>query len=205
MTFTSNIPATGQSLGQTRDPIRDNFTNYNNLVSQDHIPPNNPSPYSAGQGKHNQVTTPVYVANPVTGLPPTTVANEPKFYAFQDSTALGVIQYSRGPSNAIPTPITNIQSTSPVTPAVTAGSTTNVLDFTGLSVAIFNIYAFDSVLAAKPVNSITGYWTGSAFINLGSLTASIAFIASGNVLQIKNNTASTMSNLYWSLSFERTT
>ena len=29
MTFTPNIPQTGQSLGQTRDAVRNNFTDYN--------------------------------------------------------------------------------------------------------------------------------------------------------------------------------
>jgi len=65
MTFMANIPQTGQSLGQTRDAIRNNFTNYNNLVSQDHVSPN-----STGQGKHNKSTYVVQSADPVT------IANE---------------------------------------------------------------------------------------------------------------------------------
>ena len=51
MTFTAGIPASGQSLGQTRDTIRNNFSNYNTLVSVDHVAPN-----AAGQGQHQQVT-----------------------------------------------------------------------------------------------------------------------------------------------------
>lgn len=37
----------GQSLGQTRDAIRNNFTNYFNTISLNHVAPN-----SAGAGKH---------------------------------------------------------------------------------------------------------------------------------------------------------
>jgi len=47
MTFTPNIPQSGQSLGQTRDAIRNNFANYNTVISVNHVAPNN-----AGQGKH---------------------------------------------------------------------------------------------------------------------------------------------------------
>jgi hypothetical protein len=59
MTFTPNIPQSGQSLGQTRDPIRDNFTNYNTVVSVDHMAPN-----SADQGRHKQVTLNTFGAFP---------------------------------------------------------------------------------------------------------------------------------------------
>ncbi len=51
MTFTSNIPQSGQSLGQTRDSVRNNFGNYNTVVSVDHVAPN-----ASGQGQHKQVT-----------------------------------------------------------------------------------------------------------------------------------------------------
>jgi hypothetical protein len=65
MSFTPGIPTTGQSLDQTRDPIRNNFSNYNTVVSQDHVSPN-----STGQGKHNKST---YVAQ---GTPPVSLSGE---------------------------------------------------------------------------------------------------------------------------------
>lgn len=51
MTFTPNIPNTGQSLGQTKNPIRGNFLNYFNTISVDHVEPN-----LSGAGEHAQVT-----------------------------------------------------------------------------------------------------------------------------------------------------
>lgn len=69
MTFTPNIPASGQTLGSSRDQILQNFSNYNTVVSQDHVSPN-----SSGQGKHNQSTYPEQAANP------TTLANEGAVY-----------------------------------------------------------------------------------------------------------------------------
>lgn len=61
MTFTPNIPATGQSLGSSRTQVLNNFTNYFNTVSQDHVAPN-----ATGQGKHNKSTYPDQASDPVT-------------------------------------------------------------------------------------------------------------------------------------------
>lgn len=85
MTFTPNIPQSGQSLGATRTLVNGNFTNYNNLISQDHFAPNN-----GNQGKHKQSTY-VEVSNP------TTAANEIAVYA---KDAAGVSQlFMRRESN----------------------------------------------------------------------------------------------------------
>ena len=61
MTFTPNIPQTGQSLGQTRDAVRNNFTNYNTVMSVNHVAPN-----SAGQGKHTFAEFIVQAQSPAT-------------------------------------------------------------------------------------------------------------------------------------------
>lgn len=74
MTFTPNIPASGQSLGSSRTQVVNNFTNYLNLVSQDHVAPN-----AMGQGKHNKST---YV---VQGSDPTTASGEAALYALTGS------------------------------------------------------------------------------------------------------------------------
>ena len=55
MTFTPNIPAVGQSLGSSRTQVLGNFSNYNTLVSVDHVSPN-----AAGQGQHKQITLNTY-------------------------------------------------------------------------------------------------------------------------------------------------
>lgn len=70
MTFTPNIPTTGQSLGNTRDMIRNNFTNYNDVVSVNHVAPNDPN-----QGKHN------FLQMPDQAAAPTTAANELGVYS----------------------------------------------------------------------------------------------------------------------------
>lgn len=63
MTFTPNIPTTGQSLGNTRDAIRNNFTNYNNVISENHYAPND-----ANEGKHKYLQMPEEAADPATAV-----------------------------------------------------------------------------------------------------------------------------------------
>lgn len=69
MTFTPNIPASGQTLGQTRDDIRNNFTNYNDTISVNHVAPN-----ATGAGKHK------FVQMPEQGTAPATAVNEMALY-----------------------------------------------------------------------------------------------------------------------------
>lgn len=68
MTFTPNIPVSGQSLGETRDPIRNNFTYISTTLAKNHFPTND-----ANAGKHQKVEMPV-------GSLPTGVASEGILY-----------------------------------------------------------------------------------------------------------------------------
>lgn len=68
--FTPGIPNNGQSLLQTRDAIKNNFTTINTTIAVDHVAMN-----EANQGKHDQST---YVAQ---GSDPTTLAGEFAVYS----------------------------------------------------------------------------------------------------------------------------
>jgi len=154
-------------------------------------------------GKHNVVTTPAFVDTPPTGLPPTTIANEPRFYAFQVTAPLTVLQYSRGPSNAVATPVTSLHSTAAAIPVLSTNSI-NVLDFTGLSEAIADVYVYDAAFTAIP-KYVNVYWNGTTFNIQGGATGQIQVLSTGNVLQIKNNTnppGATL-NIFWSLKLIR--
>lgn len=50
MTFTGGIPQPGQSLGQTQAAVNNNFANYFNAFSVNHVQPNGDGTYP--QGKH---------------------------------------------------------------------------------------------------------------------------------------------------------
>lgn len=150
---------------------------------------------TADNGKHNQITTP----NHTPAGHPSTAANEPKLYAMQDTVPLGVIQYSRGPSDAIPTPLNNIHSAA--APFTLASATTiNLLDFTGLTLAIVTVMGSGSL--GGVVNDV--FWNGTGFniVNQGGATT-VRTQATGNILQIRNGTAAPSNNFFWTLVLHR--
>jgi len=179
--------------------IQGNFTQANVVYGTDHYPFNNAT---SNQGFHNLVTTPPVVNSPPDGLPPTTTAN-PKIYAYQQYPSMGVLHYSRGPTNAVPTALTSIHSSS--TPiSLIAGATTNVLDFTGFSFAICRIIAMNDVAAAnKSQLEQNIYWSQNVFSGFLAQINLLKATNSGNILQIQNNTAGTLSNVYWTLQIIR--
>lgn len=199
MTYNPSIPNAGDFISISQGQIFNNFAKANSSFGTDHYAF---SDLTANNGFHNQMTTPLIVG----GVHPTTVAAIPKMYAMQDTVHLGVLNYSRGPSNAVPTPITSLHST--VAALVLApGGTTNVLDFTGLARAFCIFCATDTGTASS---SIIYYivWSGTAFtiINLSSNNSFLAPQVAGNILQLKNITGIvTLNNVYWTLELLRTT
>ena len=190
------IPTGLVDLDEDYQNIQGNFEQLNIVYGTDHYPFDNATP---NQGFHNIVTTPAFVDNPATGLPPVTTTN-PKLYAFQQYAALGVLQYSRGPNSAVPTPLTSIHSSA--TPIVlTPATTTNVLDFTGFSFAMGTLSAFNAVGAKRSITQPI-FWSANAFATFISQTGLVA-TSSGNILQILNNTGGTQSDVYWTLQLIR--
>lgn len=75
MSYTTGIPASGQTLGASRPQILDNFTSLKTTIDQDHVDMNN-----SGPGKHNKSTYPEQAAAP------TTAANEGAVYTKEAAT-----------------------------------------------------------------------------------------------------------------------
>ncbi len=192
MTYTRNIPISGDSLGGTRDRIRTNFQQIDTVMAVNHVAFN-----SSGEGKHKFVQTPDQTADVASGV------NEPVFYATSISgTNLGVLQYSRGGSSAVPTPVTSIQSTS-ASISITSTSSISILDFTNITRAFFSFFA--GATAGTSTNFTDVYWNGSSFLfsTPQSGASALQLIGSGNTLTLKNNTAGTL-NIYWTLDLKRT-
>lgn len=197
--YQPNIPTGSVELDQDYLNILGNFQQLNIVYGTDHYPFDNA--VVGEQGFHNVVTTPIVVNNPADGLPPATTTH-PKFYAFQQYGALGVLQYSRGPTNAVPTPLTSIHST--VTPIVLANlGTTNILDFTGFSFAIGTLEYMDANATANKFGSSQIIrWSNNAFQTF-PLGSGLLVQATGNMLQLINNSGAPMNNVYWTLRLTR--
>lgn len=157
------------------------------------------SDQTANNGFHNTVTTPLVVGS----AHPATAANVPKLYSMQDTANIGVIQYSRGGNNAVPSPITFIQSPSTAT-VINNGAFANVLDLAGTARAIIKGYAanFNSVNATKAAESAI-YWDGTNMYLRPTASINFGFVNSGSIIRLFNNTGSAMNDVYWVLQIMR--
>lgn len=196
MAYNANIPNPGDLLSVSQGDIKNNFSQANTSFGIDHYAFDNTSP---NNGFHNKVTTPVYIASPPTGLPPVTIGN-PTLYGFQQTTNLGAIQYSRGPNNAIPTPITRKYSQATAI-TLSNNSTTDVFDFTSLTRAMVQLFAAN-FSGSGPILNILVVWTGTGFIYQTS-TSTLSATNTGNILQLKNVSGGSLSQIYWTVEFLR--
>lgn len=206
MVYNPNIPTAPQKLSVSQPLILANFGQLDTSFGIDHY---KFSDATANNGFHNSVTTPEYS----TSTDPVTGAN-PIFYGLENTVNLGLLQYSRGPNNAVPTPVTKIQSSStPIT--ILSGNTINLLDFTGIT------YALGSVNFGGYISNFTrtistqyffffnnGVFTGSQLQNTSSMgvtATGITFLSSGNILQLNftliGGTSVTLGN--WTLDLQR--
>lgn len=200
MTYQANIPNPNDFISDSQPSIRTNFGQLNTQFSVDHVA------LTAGSdnGKHNQVTTPVSASHPAT------VAQEPIFYAMEDDPTVGTLHFSRGESNAVPTPLTSIHSS---TAPIAIGANTNVamLDFSGLTRAFGECWGANLDGAVPAWGWSPFFFDGTVFINgpgaFGlvdpQLNSGIQFLASGTVLNIRNYTLNAYASVYWTIKFSR--
>lgn len=211
MVFLNNIPQPGDFLNISSQPqLLANNAQLDASFGIDHYPFSN---LTASNGFHNQVTTPGFISSPpvVPVVAPTTTIN-PIFYGFQPldvsgtpTTSLGLLQYSRGPSNAVPSPVTFKQSISTPITLLPTNSTT-VLDFTGIPRAFCMLYVSDMATLTKLTDSITYViWNGTNFEILNITGGIIVTVTNDvNILQITNLSMTiTFSNVYWTLQMLR--
>lgn len=205
--YQPGIPTGTVNLDSDYLNIQGNFMQANIVYGTDHYPFDNNTP---NQGFHNTVTTPPVVNNPPDGLPPATAAGILKLYAYQQYGAIGPIHYSRGQSNAVPTPLTKIYG-GPSN--VVFGTPFPIMDFTGIALAIFNLTMISSSgIGYGPTTNrvLTAMWNGTAFsfpYQPPTSGAGAVFLfpsAAASVLNINNASATvTTPNVYWVLDFVR--
>jgi hypothetical protein len=205
--YTRNQPQDIDDLDISQPILFDNTNAADSVFGFDHYAFSNTTD---NQGFHNTVTTPAYSSNfavpTITITPPTTTTN-PILYAFQPidgagaaTTNLGVLQYSRGPSDAVPSPVTTIQS--PSTGFTLANNaTSNVFNFSGITTALAILYVGTSTGFVFPVAVPVYFASGTVHGNFGSSDISIR--ASGTTLQIINLSGGTLTNVTWTLQFLR--
>lgn len=191
MAYTRNEPLAGDDLDVSQPKLATNTNGADDSFGVDHY---KFSDLTVNNGFHNKVTTPLIIG----AVHPTTAANVPEFYAMQDYASIGVIQYSRGPSDAVPTPLTSLQSVSGGV-AVGAASSTPVFDFTNVIRASVTLHAFTDqglALASEIAWAGLGKFTSTDYVN-GTNTTIKTQIA-GNIVSIRVNAAA---QVFWVLHF----
>lgn len=201
MTYNLNQPISTQLLSQSAPLLQQNTNTVNSVFGIDHYP------FTVGNaGLHQQVTN-------VAGIPhPAPSATQTVFYGTQDSTNLGLMQYSRrssAPGVGAPTPVTTVQSVSTGGGISLSTSPTTLFDFSGIGLATFMVYIQQT--GARVLNISNGSFTN----NMGSppvistqlvtisppTNPSISLVFSGTVLQMSASVS--ISNVYWTLQFLR--
>lgn len=197
MTFNPAIPQPFHLLSNSQNDLLTNMSALDTSFGIDHY---KFSDATSNNGFHNTVTTPLIVGS----AHPATAAGIPKLYAMQDSANLGVIQYSRGPNSAVPSPVTSLHSPSAAI-SMSQNTPVNVFDFTGLARALCIFSALGTNGATIAFMTAAIYWTGSVLrINVLGNSAFMTAAAAGNVLTFQSIIAGTTSG-YWTLQFLRTT
>lgn len=211
MVFKNNIPQPTDNLAkQSQQDLLGNMSQLDTSFVVDHYAFSN---LTAANGKHNKVTTPGYVTIPpsVPVVQPTTTT-DPIFYGFEPldaggvaTTNLGLLQYSRGPNNAVTTPVTSLHSTAaPIVLASGGAATTNVFNFTGLTLAIASLYAINTT-GLSPTRSFSDvFWDGTNLFLLNNVGNILAIQISGTILQLRNaSTVNAMNGVFWTLKLHR--
>ena len=189
MTFNPNIPTSGEKLSASQPVLLSNNQALDNTFEVDHY---KFSDGTSNVGKHETVTTPGIA------IPSTTI--DPKIYGHEVTTNVGTLQFSRGESNAIPTPLTN---KSGIVASLPFATPVNLLDFTGVTTCNFRVSAFRT--GSSSFATFSGSVTGGTLFNTVQLAPSGAttftFPISGNILQIL--TGSPATNVFWCIEFLR--
>jgi hypothetical protein len=129
MAYNPNIPNATDYLDESQPQLKQNFQQLDTSFAIDHYAF---SDIAGDTGKHKVITTVSQGTSPTAH--PTTAANEPKIYAFKSLGNIPVLDFSRGGSDAVPTPITILQSSA--APISYTSGTHDIFDFSGINYCI---------------------------------------------------------------------
>lgn len=213
--FIPTIPQANDNLDFSQGQLLSNNAGIDTVFGIDHY---KFSDATVNKGFHNQVTTPQFFLN--TTIPPVyptvtpvTVAN-PILYAYQatdgagtPTTNTGVLQYSRGPNSAVPSPLTHLHGSA----VIAALGVQNIFDITGITRALFTVSVMDDVITANNQFAYGSFGVAGAgyrinnFVSTTAPTASkLGVTTAGNILQITNVSTTTASNnVQWTIDFLR--
>lgn len=201
MVYKPGIPQPLDMQDDSQVDMKNNFTQLDDTFDVDHV---KFSDTTADNGRHKTVT---FVQQ---SSAPTTAADQVKGYSLEPLAAIGTLEFSRGESDAVSTPVTGKHLSGTIN--IPASTSVDVVDFAGAT----------RVMGIASASTVTGLTTGpdtcfyfvfdgtvvrtAQMGNIGGsgFSGSLSFIGSGTKLQIRNTSGgSAASNVTWSLNFLR--
>lgn len=201
-TYNPNVPTGLINLDNDYLNLQKNFQQINTTYAVDHIPLTNNTGVPPGgvNGTHNQVTNPIIIGS----AHPTTSATVCKLYAMQDNASLPILQYSRAPSNAVPSPITNLNSPSTALP-FGASTTTTFFTFPATPTKVFgHVLIADFVLNRIATSSFMCNGTTITLVNNTQNNAQFQLASAARDLKLIVG-ATAANDVYWTIKLYRLT
>lgn len=201
MTFTPNRPTATEFLQVSQGLINTNFTSSDNTFGIEHY---KFSDVTANKGFHNTVTQPLIIG----AAHPTTTTN-PIIYAMSSNgSSPFTLQFSRGTSNAVPTPITNLNSPSTPLTMSHGGGSLVFLNFNKISGVVIGTLYFANIGSPDFYDVELFYYNSvGPVLQTHTIVGSnplVVFGISGTTYGCTNNTTNKdYNNCYWSMNFYR--
>lgn len=208
-TLVRNKPEAPDLLSDSQPILKRNNNAIDTSFGLDHYAASDTGTHN---GMHNVIHTPAYTVyqstiDPST-TPPSSAVDIPVMYAFQNingsfvpTNQIGVLHFSRMGNDAVPTPISCLQSPSAAI-SLGASGTTNILDFTGAPYCYGNVYASGSRGGSLALSSYSFFWDGSSMVINGIVAAGLRVQMSGNIMQIFSVSIGS-TNVAWTVEFKR--
>jgi len=199
MTYTPNIPVTGDSLGGTRDRIRANFQEIATVEAVNHVAFN-----SAGEGKHK------FLQMPEQPSAPTTAVDEGGFYSKVGTSPAETNLFFRGENSGFEYQMTHVDSSLTASFSTSAGVNDSGWSF--LPGGLLIQYGKRSIAAAGTATTITypkAFTVAPYSITMGCITnegnspgANNYFIKEASItsltdFQVTNSSSSAAKKVFW--------
>ena len=195
MIYKKNIPQPTDGQDVSQNDLLNNFKQLDTSFGVDHI---DYSDVSGDTGKHNTVTYVVQAAIPLTPV------NEIKEFSFEVTANTKEIHFTRGPSDATPTPLTSLNSSGFI--AIAAATEVVILDCTGIARTMINCWGFDDPLSNNVYAVYEFIWDGAFFKRISSEdNGGMKWVTSdvNKTLSLRNNNAFGFTKTYWTVKFIR--
>jgi|SRR5208337_377759 len=192
MTFTTNIPVSGQTLGGSRPLVNGNFTSLYNTIAVNHVPPN--GSMGIGQGKHT------FVEMPVQAVTPTTLVNEGGLYTQTlAGTSASLLYYQRDANTSVNQPVLPMAVCTFITRTGTGAATIvsgyNITSVTKSGPGAYDVvFAFPLPFTASVKEYTVLYGIGNSPQNQALLLYTFSASGTGFTVQLLNAQGSAVGN-----------